>query len=237
MIVFVENRQLVVDSYKSRFENAGETLVRLASHDFVGWIQASPQEEVDTIEAILIGEATQIETLVSAAQKKLNVPIIALLDNRSLEQTLSFYRAGVDDVVGKPVHYEELLVRIATIKRRMLKSLFESATGSVQIFFDGRDPLVSGKELMLPRRERRILEYLASIGGRRASKSQLFGAVYGAFDDHIDESVIESHMSKLRKKLRQRLGADPIDSKRYLGYRLDQEVVCIEKSAPYPLVA
>jgi DNA-binding response OmpR family regulator len=33
--------------------------------------------------------------------------------------------------------------------------------------------------------------------------------------------VIESHVSKLRKKLRNHLGYDPIESKRYMGYRLD----------------
>ena len=47
-------------------------------------------------------------------------------------------------------------------------------------------------------------------------------AVYGLFDEDVDENVIESHISKLRKKLKHRLGFDPIDSKRFLGY-------CIEK--------
>ena len=41
-------------------------------------------------------------------------------------------------------------------------------------------------------------------------------------DEKVDENVIESHISKLRKKLKHRLGFDPIDSKRFLGY-------CIEK--------
>ena len=36
----------------------------------------------------------------------------------------------------------------------------------------------------------------------------------------VEENVVESHISKLRKKLRERLGFDPIDSKRFLGYRL-----------------
>ena len=52
----------------------------------------------------------------------------------------------------------------------------------------------------------------------RVSKAQIFHAVYGLFDGDIDETVIESHISKLRKRLRQRLGYDPIDSKRFLGY-------------------
>jgi hypothetical protein len=32
---------------------------------------------------------------------------------------------------------------------------------------------------------------------------------------------VESHVSKLRKKLKYRLGYDPIESKRYLGYKFE----------------
>ncbi len=52
------------------------------------------------------------------------------------------------------------------------------------------------------------------------TKPQIYSSVYGLFDQEIDENVIESHISKLRKRLRRRLGYDPIDSKRHLGYRL-----------------
>src|SRR5690606_3676824 len=74
--------------------------------------------------------------------------------------------------------------------------------------------------LPLPRRERRILEYLVMNKGRRVTKSQIFNSVYGLFGESIDENVVESHISKLRKRLRQRIGYDAIDSQRYLGYRL-----------------
>jgi two-component system, OmpR family, flagellar system response regulator FtcR len=67
-----------------------------------------------------------------------------------------------------------------------------------------------------------FLEFLLRCRGRRVSKTQIFNAVYGLFDEDVDENVIESHISKLRKKLKHRLGFDPIDSKRFLGY-------CIEK--------
>ena len=92
--------------------------------------------------------------------------------------------------------------------------------GGMRIFSDGRDPEVAGEPMPLPRRERRILEYLASNNGRRVTKTQVFNAIYGIFDDEVEENVVESHISKLRKKLRDRLGHDPIDSKRFLGYRL-----------------
>jgi DNA-binding response OmpR family regulator len=65
-----------------------------------------------------------------------------------------------------------------------------------------------------------MLEYLVQHRGKRVTKSQIFNAVYGIFDEDVEEAVVESHISKLRKKLRARLGYDPIDSKRYLGYCL-----------------
>ena len=91
------------------------------------------------------------------------------------------------------------------------------------VFFDGRAPKVKGEDFSLPRREQRILEHLAKNLGRRITKKNLFDAVYGLFNEKIDECVIESHTCKLRKKLRSRLGYDPIDAKRYLGYRLEMK--------------
>lgn len=52
------------------------------------------------------------------------------------------------------------------------------------------------------------------------TKAQVFNAIYGVFDEDVEENVVESHISKLRKKLREKMGFDPIESKRFLGYRL-----------------
>ena len=96
-----------------------------------------------------------------------------------------------------------------------------AAQTGVSVFFDGRDPEIGGVALELPRRERRILEYLIANKGRRVTKTQIFNAIYGIFDENVEENVVESHVSKLRKKLRARLGYDPIDSKRFLGYCIE----------------
>ena len=85
-------------------------------------------------------------------------------------------------------------------------------------FSDGRDPQINGVDFSLPRRERRILEYLIAHRGRRLNKAQIFSAIYVIFDSDVEESVVEIHISKLRKKLSEQLGHDPIDSKRFLGY-------------------
>jgi DNA-binding response OmpR family regulator len=133
---------------------------------------------------------------------------------------LGLFSAGVDDVVRKPVHVREILARVNAIRRRAEARQECATVGGIQVFFNGSDPIVNGEVLSLPRRERRILEYLLVNRGRRLTKSQIFNAVYGLFDDDVEENVIESHISKLRKKLRARLGYDPIDSQRFLGYLL-----------------
>ncbi len=230
MIIFVEDRDLIADSYKQRFEKSGETIVQIKSFDLAVWIGTSNIEELATIETVLLGECENSLNAVDTIRKKLNVPIVALLDNRSLEKLIGFFRRGVDDVVVKPVHPDELMVRIASIKRRSSPVAPETPAKQIVVFFDGRDPELAGELLLMPRRERRILEYLTSINGRRATKSQIFGAIYGVFDEKIEENVVESHISKLRKKLRVYLGFDPIDSRRYLGYRLDPKWVVVEKT-------
>jgi DNA-binding response OmpR family regulator len=138
-----------------------------------------------------------------------------------LKHTIELFEAGVDDVVHVPIHVREILVRTAVIRRRTIGESGETPTSLIRVFLDGRDPEIAGRTLVLPRRELRILEHLVSHQGKWLTKTQLFNSIYGLFDASFDENVIESHVSKLRKKLRGHLGYDPIESKRYMGYRLD----------------
>jgi DNA-binding response OmpR family regulator len=154
------------------------------------------------------------------------------LEQNSLPEILRQFENGADDVVRKPIHVHEILARVAAIRRRKdtTKTTFEF--GSLRVHTDGRDPEIDGQCFPLPRRERRILEYLASNGVRRATRTQIYNAVYGLFEQDVEECVIESHISKLRKKLRKVLGFEIIDSKRFLGYRLDVSSASPEAAAP-----
>ena len=119
------------------------------------------------------------------------------------------------------MHPREILARAAAIRRRLKAIANHTDIGAIRVFSDGRDPEINGETFALPRRERRILEYLIANRGRRVTKTQIFNAIYGIFDEEVEENVVESHISKLRKKLRKKLGVDPVDSKRFLGYCID----------------
>jgi two-component system, OmpR family, flagellar system response regulator FtcR len=220
MIIIVDERKDVTDAYCASFGREGLSGTGLNQSEFDGWFESVSQQDLEAVETVIMGDMPERARAIAAVKARSPVPVIAVNETMGLDAMLSLFAQGADDVVRKPVHAREFIARIGAIKRRTCVSPRHSDLGRLKIFFDGRDPEVSGKALMLPRRERRILEYLAANRTRRVSRQAIFNAVYGLFDDEVEESVVESHISKLRKKLRHALGFDPIDTKRFLGYQL-----------------
>ncbi|MBV9395143.1 MAG: response regulator transcription factor [Methylobacteriaceae bacterium] len=221
MFVIVDEREIVTSGYASRFKKEGVSSTGFCPDEFREWVGSVAEPDLGAIEAFLIGDCKARETYPRIIRERSRAPVIAMNEMHSLEQTLDLFAAGVDDVVRKPVHVREILARVGAIQRRAAPIKEQAAiVGEMKIFFDGRDPEIKGDTFPLPRRERRILEHLVVNRGKRVTKAQIFNAIYGLFDEHVEENVVESHMSKLRKKLRRKLGYDPIDSKRYLGYCL-----------------
>jgi two-component system, OmpR family, flagellar system response regulator FtcR len=220
MIVIVDDRESVSQGYSDWFDREGVSATGLVPSDFSNWVKTVSDPDILAVEAFLLGDCSQRHVFPKLIKGRSRAAIIAMNDNKSLEETLDLFAAGVDDVVRKPIHVREILARIKAIRTRTRGRSEGTVIGELRVFSDGRDPEVQGLPLPLPRRERRILEYLVNNMGCRVTKTQIFNSVYGPFSEDIDENVIESHISKLRKRLRHRLGHDPVDSQRYLGYRL-----------------
>jgi len=222
VFVIVDDRDVVTKGYSSWFQREGVSSAGFCPSEFREWVETAGDGDLSAVEAFLLGDCVERETLPRMIRGRSRAPMIAMNEKSGLEQTLELFAAGVDDVVRKPIHVREILARIRAIRARVHVSGEGTLVGQLRVFSDGRDPEVQGQVLPLPRRERRILEYLVNNKDCRVTKTQIFNYVYGLFSDDIDENVVESHISKLRKRLRHHLGYDPIDSQRYLGYRLVQ---------------
>jgi DNA-binding response OmpR family regulator len=220
MIVIVDERETVNGGYTSWFDREGVSATGILPTDFDNWVKTVAERDMMAVEAFLLGDCRDRHVLPRIIKGRSTAAVIAMNDNKSLEETLDLFAAGVDDVVRKPIHVREILARIKAIRNRKRLEAGWTDIGEIRVFSDGRDPEVRGEVLALPRRERRILEYLVAHRGGRVTKTQIFNSVYGLFNEDIDENVVESHISKLRKRLRHRLGYDPIQSQRYLGYTL-----------------
>jgi two-component system, OmpR family, flagellar system response regulator FtcR len=220
MIIIVDERVAVTEAYCSSLMREGLATTGFSNHEFVEWFYSTDKKDLAAVETIIIGSCPNRAKIIGDIKSKSNLPVIAVNDLADLDSMISLFVAGADDVVRKPVHAREFVARIGAIKRRVCASPSQLTVGQLRVYFDGRDPEVCGQTLMIPRRERRILEYLAANRTRRVNRSMIFNAVYGLFEEEVEESVVESHISKLRKKLKHALGYDPIDTKRYLGYQL-----------------
>ena len=221
MIVVVDEREMVRGGYAAMFDREGIPVTGLTPAAGRAWIDSADDADLAGVEAFLLGGADCAQVIEAVRARSL-APLIALTELRGLDETLHLFSAGCDDVVRKPVHVREIMARAAAIRCRRRGEMDRAfRLGRLVVHTDGRDAEIDGEPLPLPRRERRILEVLAAARGRRVTKPQLFSAVYGVFRTDIEECVIESHVSKLRKKLRQRLGIDPVSSRRFLGYAIE----------------
>ncbi|GJD74437.1 response regulator transcription factor [Methylobacterium goesingense] len=223
MYVLVDARPSVNSGYKASFDREGISSLGLDPQEFTHWFQSSSRVDREAIQGFLLGDFEGRAKCATLIRRMSRAPIIALSDVRSLDQTLQLFEAGIDDVLPKPVHIREILARSEAIWRRVnaqAGSTREAAPEGerLKVHFDGRDPEIDGEVLPLPRRERHILECLVRNRGKRMTKAQIYNIVYGVYSNGVEESVIEGHVSKLRKKLSQRLGHDPIEAKRFMGY-------------------
>ncbi len=223
MYIIIDDRDIVSGGYATGLDREGVSSAGIEAAEFREWIGKTSDADMHAVEAFLIGDCGEREHLSRMIRERSNAPVLCLNERHSLDDTLGLFAAGVDDVVRKPVHVREILARVGAINRRVHGEKGHVALGALRVYFDGREPEIDDEPFPLPRRERRILEFLLQCRGRRVTKTQIFNAVYGLFDENVDENVIESHISKLRKKLKRRLGFDPINSKRFLGY-CDREV-------------
>jgi two-component system, OmpR family, flagellar system response regulator FtcR len=222
MFVVLDDRSAVAGGYIACFDREGVAATAVDPKEFSDWFELINDAEIAVIEGFLIGLVENRKQITSCIRARCKAPLIGIIEVRTLNETLELFSLGFDDVLAKPFHVREVLARSGAIRRRMQTTEECIDIGGIKIYFDGRDPIVSGEILPLPRRERRILECLVLSRNTRVTKTQIFNRVYGIFNDEIHENVIESHISRLRKRLKQRLGHDPIDSQRFLGYRLKE---------------
>lgn len=220
MFVVLDDRLTVAGGYVACFEREGVAATSVDPNEFSEWFELINDADIAVIEGFLIGAVANRRQISARIRARSRAPLMGLIEARALSETLELFSLGFDDVLAKPFHVREVLARSGAIRRRMQIVDECVDVGGIRIFFDGRDPIVNGEVLPLPRRERRILECLVLSRNTRITKTQIFNRVYGIFNDEIHENVIESHISRLRKRLKQRLGHDPIDSQRFLGYRL-----------------
>lgn len=153
-----------------------------------------------------------------------NSPIIMLTVRDAPADKIEALDAGAQDYVTKPFTMGEMLARIRSILRRTASPanahVMHLQLGDVEIDFEARRVIVSGKHVRLTAKEFDLLLYLASNANRTISHRELLREVWGS--EHVDErKYLRVFVNRLRKKIE----SSPHDPKYlmtepFVGYRL-----------------
>lgn len=159
-----------------------------------------------------------LEVLKHWRQKKLKTPVLVLTARDSWQDRVDGLKAGADDYLGKPFHFEELVARLEAILRRQFGHSDNRLEyhGIVLDLAAQTVALTNGDKTQLTAIEFRFLRYLMLNPDKIISKTELSEHVYE--EEQIrDSNVIEVYVNRLRNVL----GKSSIKTYRGQGYRLD----------------
>jgi two-component system alkaline phosphatase synthesis response regulator PhoP len=201
------------EGYKVFTANNGEEGVKLTQ-------QLSPSL---ILLDVMMPKMDGIETC-QIIRKDLNItqPIIAFLTSRAEDYAqIAGFEAGADDYISKPIRPRLLLSKIESLLRRLDKSngiVIESEVNSLKIDREKFLIEISGKQIILPKKEFELLELLASRPGKVFNREQILSIVWGN-ETIVGERTIDVHIRKLREKL----GDEYIRTIKGVGYTFNEK--------------
>ncbi len=118
------------------------------------------------------------------------------------------FEAGADDYVTKPIKPKVLVSRVKALLRRIEiskgedKALNENISTFKNLIIDSERHIVirHNKEVLLPRKEFKLLLLLTSKPGKVFSREEILNKVWGT-DVVVGDRTIDVHIRKLRDKL------------------------------------
>jgi len=218
-VLLVEDEALLRDTLKRDLEAAGfavDTAVDGTGGEFLG---ASEDYDAVVLDLGLPG-LPGLEVLRHWRAGGHLMPVIVLTARDQWHERVTGLKAGADDYLGKPFHFEELLARLHALLRRGKSGHAPRLhRDGVELDDERQTVIIDGvRTEALTSLEFRLLRYLMVHSGKVVSKTTLGDHVYER-DMDPDSNVIEVYINRLRRKL----GKDLIQTRRGQGYVFDGE--------------
>jgi DNA-binding response OmpR family regulator len=211
-----------------RLEQAGWQHVVLRSlpptHDLLAMRPACV-----VVNPTLLGAASW-ESLQQLGESLGRTGLIVCSEQSTVAQRVRGLRMGVDDLIGKPCHPEEVVARIEAVTRRHRRVEAEEVAeagpltrGELEFRVDRYEVIAAGRPVELTKREYELLLLLARSDGRVLQREDIYQRVWGYAMARGDRSV-DVFVRKIRHKLE---SASPgwryVHTHFGVGYRFDPE--------------
>ncbi|POS01218.1 two-component system alkaline phosphatase synthesis response regulator PhoP [Flavobacterium croceum DSM 17960] len=151
---------------------------------------------------------------------ELSQTIVTFLTARNEDYSqVAGFDAGADDYIAKPIKPKLLVSKVKALLRRFQESVVVSeniSVGPIEINREEYKIMVSGKEIILPRKEFELFYLLASKPGKVFKRDEILDKVWGN-EVIVGGRTIDVHIRKLREKI----GEDFFKTIKGVGYKFE----------------
>jgi len=219
-ILIIEDDEKV-GSFLSRGLKA-EGYVTMLLTEGTAAVQVVAQFEPDVI--VLDRMLPQIDGLTLCRQirtQRARSRILILSALSEVDERIKGLRAGADDYLGKPFHFEELLARIEALAKRDVAPVQQRQLeiADLTLDLDSMQAQRAGRPLALTAKELGILELLMSNEGKVFSRERILTNVWGLNEDPLT-NIVDVYVARLRKKIDDPHERKLLHTRRGLGYYL-----------------
>lgn len=188
---------------------AGLELARAGEHDVI------------VLDLMLPGIAG-LELCRTLRAESITTPILMLTALDDVSDTVEGLRAGADDYLTKPFHFEELIARLEALSRR--KGPVTPGGTLLQVLdltfdCDTMDVRRGPRAIKLTAKEMAILELLMRSPGKVFSRQRILSNVWGLSEDPLT-NVVDVYLARLRKRIDAEEAQPLIETVRGHGYRI-----------------
>ncbi len=151
----------------------------------------------------------------------LDETMIVFLTARSEDYSqIAGFGAGADDYITKPIKPKLLVSRISAYLRRSTKQESPNVIEIKNLIINNEKFKVTleGKEIILPKKEFKLLRLLASTPNKVFTRDEIFTKVWGD-DVIVGDRTIDVHVRKIREKI----GDSFIKTIKGVGYKLEEK--------------
>ncbi len=148
--------------------------------------------------------------------KEIPILLMSVRDDKPSKQI--GYQLGIDDYITKPFDFDELVLKIQAIARRLkINSQKEIQIGNFTMNQEERIASIDNEEIALTTREFDILFYLLTYMKKTFSRGQLMEKFWD-FDTSATSRTVDVYMAKIREKTKNCNGFE-IQTVHGLGYK------------------
>jgi len=142
--------------------------------------------------------------------------IIIISDKDDVDTEISILKAGADDYIKKPIHFELLIARIES-KIRFSNSK-EIIIKDLIISPDEEKVMYKNQKIELKGKPFEVFNHLAKYPNQVISKEQLLDAIWEE-PEMVTPNVIEVAINQIRQKIDKPLGITTVETVRRRGYK------------------